>query len=219
VLKRIDYVLHMLEVSDPLWNFLKINNQSCSCNPCNQFPNINGFDDYFKEMDARTYNKLHLDSKHKHTEYCEMRTVVAHSRFSQLYPEMLYNARTEVKIAWCKSNLGKVNHCLVNTKPDSPYTPQLRIKVVMRGFPNHYEFDVKCSVNDRAQKIIRNIAQRRELNLEDYALVAEIHGKAVILDDDEPLANLEKKKEPEGLLDTINSFFNRHEDYPIRFFI
>ena len=89
----------------------------------------------------------------------------------------------------------------------------------MRGFPNDYEYDIKCTFNDRARKIVTMVAHRREFNLEDYVLVANINGKAVILDDDEPLINLEKKKDPENFIETISSFFSRKEDYPIKFYI
>lgn len=206
-------------MSDPIWNFLKINNQNCSCHACSQLPEIKNYDDYFKELNLRSYEKLHPDSRYKKTEYCEMRTIAAHEKFSQLYPEMLYKARTSEKIAWIKSILGKINHNLTNTRPLSPYTDIVKIKVTMRGFPNDYEYDIKCTLNDRARKIVTMVSHRREFNLEDYVLVANINGKAVIMEDDEPLLNLEKKKDPENFLETIHSFFSRKEDYPIKFYI
>lgn len=128
--------------------------------------------------------------KNRKVEYCEMRTITLQEQFSQLYPQLLYKAHTEEKITWVKSKLGRINHTLTNTKPDSPHVSPVKMKIMMRGFPNNLEFEVKCSLHDRARAIITLIGHKREFSLEDYALVAQINGKAVIFDDDEPLSDL-----------------------------
>lgn len=85
---------------------------------------------------------------------------------------MLFKAKSEEKIAWCKSKLGRINHSLTNSKPDSQFTKTVKITVVIRGFPNVQEYPISCNPNDRVKKIISIIGHRREMDLSDYALVA-----------------------------------------------
>lgn len=69
-----------------------------------------------------------------------MRTIQAHQQYSEMMPELLFKAKTEEKIAWCKSKMGKINHSLTNTKPHSKFTQDLNIKVVLRGFVLKHEY-------------------------------------------------------------------------------
>ncbi len=73
-------------------------------------------------------------------------------------------------------------------------------------------------MNDRVKKIIDLIGHRREMSLEDYALVAEINQKAFILEDDEPIGNLfANEADEEGFFDKISHFFSKKEEVAIVF--
>ena len=48
------------------------------------------------------------------------------------------------------------------------------------------------------------------MNLQEYALVAEINKSAVVLCDDEPISKIfQEDKQQEGVFDKISSFFHR----------
>lgn len=132
--------MYALQISDPVWNYLKINNQLCMCKACLSRTEFKNYSDYYKEVLDREYRKTYFNNKNNHTEYCELRTIHSHKEFSDIYPEMLFKAKSEEKIAWCKSKLGRINHSLTNTKPDSNFTKTVKITVVIRGFPNVQEY-------------------------------------------------------------------------------
>lgn len=140
ILKRIDYVLHILKISDPIWNYLKVNNQLCMCSACLSRPEFKKYDDYYKEVMDREYKKVDLCKKVRKTEYCEVRTINAHQQYASILAYMLFRATSEQKIAWVKSKLGKINHSLTNQYPDSKFTPKIKVKVLVRGFPATQEY-------------------------------------------------------------------------------
>ena len=70
ILKRIDYILYILGIADPIWNFLKINNQTCTCPACSRYIEIKRYDDYFREINERSCQKLEIMMKHRKVEYC-----------------------------------------------------------------------------------------------------------------------------------------------------
>lgn len=50
IVKRIDYVLYSLRLSDPIWNYLKIKEQeNCNCKVCMKWPEIKTTEEYEKE--------------------------------------------------------------------------------------------------------------------------------------------------------------------------
>ena len=184
------------------------NNEDCTCRPCLQCPPISNYHAYFKQLSNRTFDKGHRDSKYKRSEFCELRTITAHEKFTSLPPELLSKAWTEQKIAWVKSTLGKINHTMTNTKPNSPWTEKTTILVTMPAYPHCYDYPIICNLKDRPQQIISKVLELRnqktnegKFNLDEYVLVAKINGdELVILDNDEPLMNCrEKIKTPENI--------------------
>lgn len=56
------------------------------CSACLNRPELIKYSDYFQEVDDRETKKLDFIGDVKRTEYCEVRTILAHQQLSQMFP-------------------------------------------------------------------------------------------------------------------------------------
>ena len=75
ILKRIDFVMHVLKISDAVWNFIKGGEEQCGCRVCVGGEKIATAEGYFKEIEEREGNLEKMRTNGRKAYYCDRRTI------------------------------------------------------------------------------------------------------------------------------------------------
>jgi hypothetical protein len=82
---------------------------------------------------------------------------------------------------WTKSKLGWINHSMTTLRPAMK---KMNFTIRYCSLSSIDTIDIEFYPHERVKQLLDFIGQRMSLNLEDYALSANINGTFVMMDDD-----------------------------------
>lgn len=85
------------------------------------------------------------------------------------------------RIAWVKSKLGWINHAYTNPRPQYK---KIIVSVNLCNVQGNNEQSFEIFSSFRVKQIVELISRKLNIQLEDYALTANINGKNYVLFDD-----------------------------------
>lgn len=156
----------------------------CHCVGCSIKDPLKDAKEYFLEKKERYVKKnemSRLGSNRRGLQYCDLRTLHTQELLSSFPASDLKPYAGEYRLMWTKSKLGWINHSMTTLRPAMK---KMNFTIRYCSLSSIDTIDIEFYPHERVKQLLDFIGQRMSLNLEDYALSANINGTFVIMDDD-----------------------------------